>query len=845
MRNFYSLFILLLLILGQGESLFAQLKCGMPSPTEQEKQASFAQYQAFLRQKTTQKQARVNTYKVAVKANIITSSNPSTPTLSENDIQAIIANANTYLQNINVELFLYNSQVFPVVEDKFYNFKMADESELRRKYDVQNAINIYFVRSITLKDSTILSGFAPLPNSSNNSNKVFYSYFDRSSEDFENLKNKTFLHEIGHYFGLFHTFQDSNHPDISKREVVTRGVGSNCIAMGDQLCDTSADPFERLPQSTAFNCDQNTPANIQDANGETFTPPNTNIMSYYQKCGNVFTEQQYQKMQASFGIRFSPLSEYQIVTRSANFVSIGSLAQKVYCVGDSLKISYDLEGLFETNNQLFVEISDKFSKNYQKIEAKFTETYLEIKLPNDLQEGDDYRVRVTATRPETISSISENFAIRTPPTASITANNTLINAGESINLSVSLGGSGTWSFNLSDGTSVKDIRSDTYQISKTLSETSTFSILSVENVCGEGSKGNSITINVVQPQIRTESLSTTTLCQGQIIKLGISILGTLSPDNQLIIQISDNEGKNYIDLPTQVSLFNLSTQIPTNLPVGSGYRLKILAKKSQLFSSPIGPITIVAPPPPPKIASNINYCQNAVSPLVAEGTNLKWFLNEYDIKSFASIIPPTDREGTFAYYVSQTDAFGCEGPKAKTNVTIRFLATAMISGDRTMLIGDSTLLNINIMGDLPASFTLSDGQAFITDSSPFILNIKPLKSTTYTLKEVNNSCGLGNVSGSAKITILEPLANEEINSFKVFPNPSHNQLIVELLANSNRHTSITLIDLNGKILQEKSINNTGNHQETLDISQYATGNYFLKITIDRQFFVKKIVIDSR
>ena len=846
MKKFCLFSISLLLMLGQGGSLFAQFRCGLPSPTEQEKQASFAQYQTFLQQKTTQKQARIVSYKVAVKANILSETNSSTPALNESDIRAIIANANTYLQNINVELYLYNNQVFSIVDNKYSDLKIADESELRRKYDVQDAINTYFAKSITLKDLTILSGYAALPNKSSNSNRIFYSYFDRSSDDFENLKNKTFLHEIGHYFGLFHTFQDSDNPNVSKRELVTRGAGSNCVLMGDQLCDTSADPFERLPLLYAFNCNQNSPADFQDNNGENFTPPVDNIMSYHQRCGNAFTEQQYQKMQASFAIRFSPLSEYQIATRSSNFVTVDALDKKVYCVGDSLKITYNLEGLFENNNQLFVEISDKFGRNYQKIESKFTGLQLGVRLPNDLPEGDDYRVRITATRPETASPVSENFAIRAFPSANITASNTTIYAGETTYLSVDLGGSGPWSYDLSDGTSIKNTRSNSYQIAKTLNETSSFSILSVRNVCGEGAKSNSVIVNVIQPQIQTEALTTTTLCQGQSIRFGITILGTLSPDNQLVIQISDNSGKNYVDLPTQVSLFALSAQIPATFQVGTGYRLKVLAKKSQLFSLPIGPITIIAPPSPPVVAPTFVYCQKVSSPLVADGTNLKWFLNEFDIKSFATLIPSTEKEGVSACYVSQTNAFGCEGPKAKTTVTVRSLAAATISGDRTMIVGDSTLLNVNITGDLPADFTLSDGRSFVLSKNPFILEVRPTKSTTYFLKEVKNSCGLGNVSGSAKVTILDPLAGEESleNTIKVFPNPASQQLFVEFLSVKGSNTSISLSDLTGKILQQKNIETVGKHQDRFDIKHYPTGSYFLKFNIDKQVFVKKIIINS-
>lgn len=823
--------------------LLAQFACGTPSPSEAQKKELLELFQKFTKQKSVR--ATTN-YRVAVKANVVSGINASN-FLSEADVRAIIANANLYLQNINIQLYLYNDKVFQIKNDQYADFKIVDEAALRQANDVSDAINIYFVKYITLQNLTILSGYAALPSYSASTNRIFYSYFERTEDDFNNLKNKTFLHEVGHYFGLLHTFQDSNNPDISKRELVTRGAGSNCVTTGDQICDTQADPFERLPLIYAFNCDQKTPSDLQDANGETYSPPINNFMSYQQRCGNVFTEQQYQKMQASFAVRFSPLAEYQIVARSANFLSINSVDKKVYCVGDSLKISFNLEGMFENNNQLFVDISDRDGKNFQRIESKFVADKIVIRLPYSLPDGDDYRVRLTATRPETISPISEHFAVRTYPSANISSTKNSINTGESTDLVVNFGGSGAWSFQLSDGTSVENFRQNSYVISKAPLETTTYSIVSVRNMCGTGSTGGSTTIEVIQPQIQAEALSTSTICQGQNIRLSVSITGKLSSNSQLVIQISDPTGTNFRDLPTQVSLFTLSAQIPANFQTGTGYRIKVAAKNTDFFSSVLGPLSVIPPPEPPTVASNTNFCQNSItSALTAKGNNLKWYMGELDIKPFQSITPPTGNVGTYTYYVTQSNSYGCESSKAKMNVTIIPLATANLSGDASILNGDSTFLKVNLTGDLPAEIKLSDGRSFVCNQTPFLIEVRPSKSTTYSLREVKNSCGLGLAIGSAQITILEPLAAEDVsgNWVNIFPNPTSEQLNVEFINSLVSASSISIVDANGRKMSERNIKNIGKQTEVFDISSFPVGIYFIKTTIGKRTAVKKFLIEK-
>jgi len=99
-------------------------------------------------------------------------------------------------------------------------------------------------------------------------------------------------HELGHFFGLLHTFEGGG------TELVD---GSNCTTAGDFLCDTPADPyvpFNPIEGYVSTGCrfiNQQT-----DANGEYYNPDVGNIMSYYH-CGDCgFTWGQLNKMAQTY-----------------------------------------------------------------------------------------------------------------------------------------------------------------------------------------------------------------------------------------------------------------------------------------------------------------------------------------------------------------------------------------------------------------------------------------------------------------------------------------------------------------------------------------------------------------
>lgn len=101
--------------------------------------------------------------------------------------------------------------------------------------------------------------------------------------------SSSLVHEMGHYFGLLHTFVGSGEENVD---------GSNCVTAGDGICDTPADPYiHHLATSGVVKYQAGCTFIYSglDANGQFYQPDMGNIMSYY-GCDCGFTRGQYLKM---------------------------------------------------------------------------------------------------------------------------------------------------------------------------------------------------------------------------------------------------------------------------------------------------------------------------------------------------------------------------------------------------------------------------------------------------------------------------------------------------------------------------------------------------------------------
>jgi len=212
--------------------------------------------------------------------------------ISEGQIKTLVSSVNPIFDSICVSFKLCEVRYI----DNFMYDTLSRWGEMKSQFHVKNRINIYFVSKITLPPGA--AGFAGLGAICNTDDDGIVLIKTASSF--------VLAHELGHYFGLSHTFESSIHPDIARRELVD---GSNSTLESDQVVDTPADPYDpsmKLEMYTKFlSSDPKTPCKfigrMQDARGLFFDPLVGNTMSYYpEECNCGFTHEQYLKMAKTF-----------------------------------------------------------------------------------------------------------------------------------------------------------------------------------------------------------------------------------------------------------------------------------------------------------------------------------------------------------------------------------------------------------------------------------------------------------------------------------------------------------------------------------------------------------------
>lgn len=206
-----------------------------------------------------------------------------TPSHEQADILAAVENLNSFFEPICTSFEVCE---FRCVENYQYDSLervILEWNELVNTNHVDNRINIFFMSAIDEDVAGFSAG----------------SIGNLTSGGIAIAGIGSLVHEMGHFFGLSHTFGELGNDDMITLELVD---GSNSESSGDLIVDTPADPFDPNDTITTYVdpslCRFIAP--LVDANGEYYIPHIGNIMTYLSCSGCEFTHDQFRRMAQSY-----------------------------------------------------------------------------------------------------------------------------------------------------------------------------------------------------------------------------------------------------------------------------------------------------------------------------------------------------------------------------------------------------------------------------------------------------------------------------------------------------------------------------------------------------------------
>jgi hypothetical protein len=201
--------------------------------------------------------------------------------LRRSQLDTAIFDLNARFGQVGWEFYLYGGVDY--IDNDFYYCEMTSEAvwtQLVQVNHVEEAVNVYFVPNTGFCG---LSTYVPGPGG------VRGILVDASCAGIPDNPS-TLAHEMGHYFGLYHTHETGfglECPD-----------GSNCLTAGDLLCDTPADPglAGRVDTFCTYNPGFEPPPPAS-CGMEPYDPQPYNLMSIARPvCRDYFTAGQINKM---------------------------------------------------------------------------------------------------------------------------------------------------------------------------------------------------------------------------------------------------------------------------------------------------------------------------------------------------------------------------------------------------------------------------------------------------------------------------------------------------------------------------------------------------------------------
>jgi hypothetical protein len=235
----------------------------------------------------------------------------------------------------------------------------------------------------------------------------------------------------------------------------------------------------------------------------------------------------------------------------------------------------------------------------------------------------------------------------------------------------------------------------------------------------------------------------------------------------------------------------------------------------------------IKPTPTISVFSNATtICPSQTINLVALGaSSYTWNTGSVN---FSIISSPSVNTG---YTVTGTGSNGCDGIAAVT-ISVNAGNPILVSSSASVICAGETV-SLSASGGSNYQWSGSVGTFSLGNQ----ISITPVLNTTYTLNaNTSNGCSISSFFTQNVISCVGLLKQNNQSTFiKLFPNPTHDKLFVEI---SLTHELLEIIDLNGKLILSTIISEKNNW---IDLKNLTNGLYFTRIISDAGVDTFKIV----
>lgn len=209
---------------------------------------------------------------IPIKIHVISAIKQDESSLVNNILEGI-DNLNEHFIQSNIR-FVALAEVNFIVDATYCDMSPKKEAAIGRDHDIKKVINLYVTDQV---NGGRIAGYTSMPPGP-----------DRVIVDKLYVSGSTLVHEMGHYFSLYHTHGKTNYEGTD--ELVN---GENCKIAGDEICDTPADPnvYGLIDAGCAYT------GKLRDKNRDLYKPEMDNFMSYsLTPCRTKFSKKQQERI---------------------------------------------------------------------------------------------------------------------------------------------------------------------------------------------------------------------------------------------------------------------------------------------------------------------------------------------------------------------------------------------------------------------------------------------------------------------------------------------------------------------------------------------------------------------